>query len=429
MKSKIPGTPCPLCGEDCGSSAIKFKNHVFKNCDDEHQLLINIYEAGGVKVADLRQQVVVYADAFLALRDGGPNLAEEARQCIYEKILADKAAAKLQAKAERDAARQAERQAKIEADAAEYERIKSERALQQRVEERMFANLAPNDKPVELLNYFYKMVNRRCFNYAIEVKLVKGLYTKTGLSPDEIRDVLRYMAIMGYVDIKRVNYIVSDAMLFCEKERELTVDGTVPNLVKHFYELRGLKPNPSTFIKEVWSIESTMTDNKLTIDQAKSIVEKMARENGAALTWFPQRVARYASKTSVNTDACVNYTVDREVREAVENIIVGRIKLSDVGRGVYSAVVDQLTTAITTGNFDKRYNFSEFVYKTGAPVSQELYSFLVANDGRRDSWFSQALSHVADESKRVKIYEMQAKYVKWLEGLHVKFGVRCANAT
>lgn len=420
---------CPLCGAVCGSP-LKFKNHVFKTDDDKHKLLVAVYADGGVKVTNLVDQIDVYAEAFAELENGSVLSADAVRQRVRSEVLAHQAELKLRERARRDAEREERRQAKAEADAAEYERIKSERALQQRVEERMFSALNPDDKPMALVNYFYGMINRRCFNYAIEIKLVKGLYTKAGLTADEIRNVLRYMAIMGYVDLKRVNYIISDAMFFCEKEAELNVDGTVPNLIKRFYELRGLKPNPSSFAKEVWMITSSMTSNNLTIDQARTIVDKMAAEKSAALAWFSQRVSQYASSKTTSADACVNYSVDREVSENVDNIVAGRIKLNDVSRAVYSNVVDQLLTVIVEGKFDQRYNFSEFIFKTGVAVTNDLYAFIVKNDNCRQSWFAQALIHCKDESKLAKIRATQAEFKAWRASLDSKFGndVRCADA-
>lgn len=45
----------------------------------------------------------------------------------------------------------------------------------------MFDSLPEADKPVNIVNEFYNMIHDKCYNYTIEVKLIKALYTQKNL--------------------------------------------------------------------------------------------------------------------------------------------------------------------------------------------------------------------------------------------------------
>jgi len=409
---------CPVCGKPCGT-APKLHIHVKGEQDDVHKLLLRIKDVSGAKQAEIADLHGTFAEAFTVLASDGFDAAVAKAEQIHREVMSGIAAAAANKRRANEltthAVTTSVRYQRIAREAEEYERLISERELVKREEGRRFAAMPKADRPGALVDYFYSMTGTHPFTVR-DVPLVKSLYTKFRLTADQIRGVLKYMHLIGERSLAHVTKLVDEGLEFSEHVVEMSKPGTAASLVKLFYTLRNAKPVAKLFTREERMISTAMRDGMVTYEQAEAIVRKLAAEKGCPLLYFNSRVAAGVPAVK-QVNPCVEYTEDHEVAENLRQILAGRLRLPDVAKAVRAKVTAEVDRVYREGSFSRRYDHAEWAFKVGLEMTPERLA--IAEHGRRQSWFANALAKCTDAVKLESIKAKRDEYVAWLRAAGV----------
>jgi len=391
---------CPFCEREF-DSPVKFKNHVLKTDDFNHKLLGHIYSFKGITTTNLADQYGIYKEAF-ALNNNLEQATEKANE-IFDRLLAEKELKKKQEQEKK-------KRLKIEQEEKEAERIRQEKKILQNSDKRFFRAMPEDERPKALVEFFYSLIGGKCYNYPIEIKLIQGLYLKNSLTANQIKDVLRYMSLIGKRDLRSVNYCLSEALYFAEQLKNMRTEGTTAYLVSLFYKIKNIGINPKKFISEINSIEQTMKNRNLSYADAKKIIEEIAGMQNSFIGWFDSRAVKYLSKNMKSDDPCVTYSDDKEVKESMQYLMNGSIKLSDLSEKIKAECIKRLKDMLKNGSFSQELNYSEFAFRFMLPMDESLVMFIRENDGRRNSFFNRNISDCRTNMKLNKLYN---SYINW----------------
>lgn len=393
---------CPICGLECKSD-ITLKNHVLKMQDDQHIKLAYIYQTLKFKC----KEIIPYYQQYNSIFDHD-------KEYIVNTIQNDVQRKKEEEENKKRAAYEAKKleQSKIE---MERLRLKEElNALTHKRDVQFFQSMPVSDRPKALVNFFYSLINGQCMNYVIEIKLIKDLYLKSHLDTEQIKMVLKYMANMGYSNIRKINYVLNDALLFYEKAKQLDVPNTIPYLVKYYYHSLKMTMNKKLFVKEVLRLESAMRANNLSIEQIKNVLDGMIRRNIRVLMWFDNYVAEYAN-TQQNINPCITYSNEREINEVINELKEGKMKLVHVNKQIYDSVYKRVVKMYHDGTFSSRYNYLEWAFRVGLELNYDMYTYGKRHNNERSSLFSVAMVQYANNPDVLnKVIAVKQKYDEWL---------------
>lgn len=401
---------CRLCGQEF-KSAIVMKNHIVKSTDCKHQLLAYIYEQLHIKCKDLNSYVEKYQSYF---DNATEEFSDVSKGNLLEKIRTDVR----KEKEERDyAKRQAIEQRKLarhEADLKRLAELQEERDIRKRLEKDKMESLNVNDRPKALVEEYHNLVQTKCYNFMIEIQIVKGLYTKYNLQPDVAHKVIKYMAKMGY-KLVNLNYKIDEAMEFVEICKQRNEPDTIPYLIGYFYNKIGLKPSFKSFMKEYNCIKSSMLANNLTIEQVKNVLNGMIKEKVQVLLWFDSKVAKYANQAKKNDDPVHNYSEEREINENIQEIVNGKLTVDKVNTEIRPKCIAILKQKFMNGDFNENYNYFEWAFKINLPMDDEMIAYGEVYNNRRNSRFNKLGKQIiGDEAKANKYREVMNKYHNWL---------------
>lgn len=410
MNEKNDDSKCPCCGLEF-KSAISMKNHIVKINDCKHKLLAFIYNELKIKCKDITVYYNGYKDYFDRVSD---DTLSKMQIDLVEHIKQIEYAQKEKIKEEKDKLKKENELKKITEEAQRLKEIEEQRTLKNHIEKHFFDNLPVEDRPKALVTEFYNMINSQCFNYMLEIQLIRGLYLKNKFDTVTIRKILKYMANMGYSNLRSINYILNDVFMFYDNVSKIKQAGTIPYLIKYFYDSMKMKMNKKYFIKEVKAIESSMRANDLTIEQVKNIIDGMIKEKIKVLLWFDSKVSQYRDiKQQLNP--CRGYSDEREIEEAIEEIKNGRMKLSDVSKRIYNQCMARLRQVYMEGSFDSKYTYFEWAFKVGLSLDKEMYALGQSKQKERQSRFETALQKYADNiNVKNKIYSSKKHFEEWL---------------
>ena len=371
---------CRLCNQEF-KSAIALKNHVVKSDDAKHKLLAFAYSNLHLKCKELSSFVEQYKTWFDKVTDDNlMQLQEKLVNSIKEKIQEEKTEREIKKRQEKE---QLRLQRHYE-DMRRLAELEEKHSIEQRLMEDFFKDLDKQYRPKALLNSFYRMINSKCISYAVELTLLKQLYTKYKLEPKQAEFIIKYMAKMGYSNLRSVNYVIQEALECSKYMKQLKEENTIPFLVKYYYTQMGMKLNFKLFLKESRKIHSSMIANDLTIQQVKNVIDGMIQKKVDVLLWFDSYVSRFANKKD---DPIHNYTKDRAIKENINEIIQGRITLDDVSDDIRDHCFVVLRNKYMNGDFDKSYNYFEWSFKTKLPLDEEMYLYGKEHNSERKNRF------------------------------------------
>lgn len=403
---QINDSMCPCCKKKF-KSPIAMKNHIIKTEDEAHALLASVYNEAHLKCKEIVDTYIKYQQYFE--RDDTNK-----KEIILNKIEEDK---KEQKEKEFNKKQEEKAQRKLEQLRKEGERLsqlEEMHNLKKKQESRMFKDLPEKDRPNALINEFYQMIHGQCFNYAIEVKLVKSLFTKNNFTVMQVRNVLKYMANMGYANLRSLNYVLNDACIFYENVKKIHQEGTIPFLIQYYYKSLKMKMNKKYFIKEIKALESSQRANDLTFEEMKNVIDGMIKEKIKVLLWFDGNVAKYRNyKKTLNP--CRAYTDEREINEVVEQVKYGKMRLRDISKRIYEPCLKKLKEAYMSGDFDTKYTHFEWAFKIGLTLDSEMYAVGKQNQHNRKSRFEALFNQYADNASNIeKINRSKKCFDEWL---------------
>jgi hypothetical protein len=401
---QVNDSKCPCCNKEFKSS-IAMKNHIVKMEDEQHQLLSSVYNEAHLKCKDIVSVYMKYKQYF-----EGEDV--DKKILIMNKINEDETKKKeelFNKKQEEKAKRKLE---KLKQDAERLAQLEEMRKLKKNQESRLFKDLPEKDRPKALVNEFYQTIHSQCFNYTIEIKLIKSLFTKNNFTVEQVRNVLKYMANMGYSNLRSVNYVLNDASIFYENVRKINQNGTIPFLIKYYYKSLKMKMNKKYFIKEVKALESSQRANNLTFEEMKNVIDGMIKEKIKVLLWFDGNVSKYRDYKN-NINPCRGYTDEREINEVVEQVKHGKMRLRDISKRIYEPCLKKIKESYFSGDFDNRYTHFEWAFKIGLNLDSEMYR--IGQESKRNSRFEEILSKYSDNDSVIeKINRSKKCFDEWL---------------
>lgn len=379
---------CPLCGKPFESD-LKLRNHFKKSVDKSHMLMSLVIAENKIRSKDVIDMFHKYVERYI--NDVNDKDLKELALIINKDIISDIVKAK-----------------------------KKKASDKRKKEATVFDELPAKDKPVALLNEFYDKLGIRCFNYAMEVRLIKNLYVQQKLSADDIRKILMYMIQIGHTSLRSINYVLNDAFSFYDNLQEVDKYGTVAYAVKTFYSLNKMKMNKKTFMKEINVIKSSMIANNLSFKEVINVIKGMNREKITVLLWFDSYVSRFRNNLSLNP--CKEYSLERELKEIINEIMNGKMKYINVPKKLKKPCFKILKGKYLSGDFDKRYNYFEWAFKILLTITPEMYKLGIEKNCTRVSRFDEALKYYAnnDEMTR-KVLTAREKFYMWIETQTKKF--------
>lgn len=400
---------CDFCGKEF-KSAVSLKNHILKTDDSQHQLLAFIYNELKFKCKELNSYVEKYRDFFdTVTKESLPVSERELLNKIKEDIQAEQ-------KRKEEKKQQLKLQRHL-SDLKRLQELEEERSIRKRLEKDMFDSLPEADKPVNIVNEFYNMIHDKCYNYTIEVKLIKALYTQKKFDAETIHFIVKYMAKTGCSNLRSINYKINDALNFRESMKLIKTENTIPYLIKYYYKSLHMKMNVKTFMKELNKIKSSMLANNLTMQQVKNVLDGMISQNKRVLSWFDSYVSQYADK-NVKENPIHVCTENREVDMNVHEILRGKMTLDKVSDRIKNQCIDKLKNVFMQGSFDNRYNYFEWAYKINLPLTKDMVTFANQHNNERNNRFQKWYESIClkhDDGLMVKYNNTMKNYNLWLE--------------
>jgi len=184
---------CRLCNHE-SKSAIVLKNHVVKSDDAKHKLLAFAYSNLRLKCKELNDFVDKYKKYF-------DKVTEENVIKMQEKLVTDITENAAKEKAEREMIKRQEKERirlqRHYEDMKRLAEIEEKHQIEERLYEDFYRDLDTDYRPKALLKKFYKAIDSKCFNYPMETNLIKELYTKHKLQPEQVDFIVTYMSKMG----------------------------------------------------------------------------------------------------------------------------------------------------------------------------------------------------------------------------------------
>ena len=406
---------CPLC-KDTFKTPLKLGNHL-KNDDIHHQFLKALIKLDKKKTIDFQEVFEAHKDLIMTITDLDVAIQDYTDALQRQKELEQQQ--KKEEKQRQQQLKQQERLSKLEekklaklekqkAEAERYKEIIEAKTFKKKHERKFVKQLEQEYKPLNLVKYFYGLVDIHEYNAIMATATIKSLYFKYQMTPQQIKQLLRYAAETGHSKISDAKFLIEESERFYQYAEQLKNPDTVPYLVKVFFNLKKMKIDKKLFVNFVDRIKNVMKSHNLTIEEASKIVEYMAKANVGSLFWFNE----YINIVRPNKPIQEHFNDKQEIENNVTAVMKGEIRYSDINiRLSYSCFV-QLKDKIMKGLFDDNYNYSEWLYKIQMTPDKELRIFINQHDMDRQSKFQKLLMTYPDDEDIRTSYQ---QYQRWCQ--------------
>ena len=402
---------CRICNQEFKSD-IALKNHILKETDCKHRLIAYAYQNAKIKCKEINAYIEKYQDFFDAVND---EFCTATQKELVQKILDDIQAEKQEREFQKRQEKEKARMEKHFRDMQRLAEIEEKHNIERELEAELMNSIAKEHRPKALLRMFYDMIDSKCYNYPIEMSLLRQLYTKHKLTEDKAVFVVKYMAKMGFANLRSINYHLQEA-LECQKNMKLiSTPNTIPYMIKYFYTSMKIPMNLKIFMREVRKIHSTILTNKLSMEQVKNVIDGMVERKVKVLLWFDSYVNEYAYKTK---SPIHDYTKEREIAENVEEIMSGRMTVDNVSKEIRSECIKFLRDKYMSGAFDGDYNYFEWAFKIKLPLDKEMIAHGKKHNQERKNRFQEwhrQLLEKGNEQMLLNYDSTMVKFNQWIE--------------
>lgn len=402
---------CKICSQEFKSD-IALKNHMIKETDCKHQLAAYMYKNAKIKCKDINAYIDKYKDFFDAVNDEFLSATqEELVQKIKDDVLTEKRERDFQKRQEKEQ----ERIEKHMRDMQRLAEIEEKHAIERELEDEIMKSISKGHRPKALLKMFYDMIDSKSYNYVIEISLLRQLYTKYKLSEEKAVFVVKYMAKMGYANLRSINYHLQEA-LECQKYMKLiNKPNTIPYMIKYFYSSFGMPMNFKIFMREVRRIHSAILTNKLSMEQVKNVLDGMVSKDKKTLMWFDSYINEYAYKSK---SPIHNYTKEREIFENVNEVMNGKMTVDDIGKDIRSDCISILKDKYMSGAFNSEYNYFEWAFKIKLPLDKEMLEYGKKHNHERNNRFQEWHRKLVENGDKQLLSNYDntiVKFNQWIE--------------
>ncbi len=404
---------CPLCQSEF-ETPIKLGNH-FKSGDIHHKFLRELIKLDKKSNKDFQEVFENHKDLILNVNDLNESI-EEYKNVLQQKkndIQKQKEEEKLkkeQLKIEKIEAKKLAKLEKQKREAERYKQMIEASQFKKKHEKKFVKDLDPQYKPMNLAKYFYDLVDVKEFNGILATSSIKSLYFKYQLEPEQVKKLLKYAAETGHSQISEAKFLIEEADRFYQYANQIRTKKTVPYLIKMFYDLKHSKIDKKTFVRNVDRVKSLMKDNEITFDEAENIISYMAKANVNSLFWFNDYISVARPETDVVNDVQFD---DNEIGKIVNEVMSGDKKYTDISIKISFACFKKIKEKIMSNDFDKNYNYSEFLYKIQMVPDKELIKFISEHNDRQSRFQTLFDVHKNDDEILEKIKNEYEIYKKW----------------
>lgn len=290
---------------------------------------------------------------------------------------------------------------------------------------------SPDSAP-GLLKYFYELTGKKSPNWAKESKQIKNLLVRkeNPLTPEQVRIVLRYMARKGHIDIRFLSNCVNEALLEHELLQQVDKEGTVPYLVKYFYNGFNMDINLQTFVKDVQKIQETINSG-LNYEETKIIIDYMIETNCRILNFIGSKrndaLAKYRNSKKVvnhNSKDINNFYnnpsfFDQDFLVILrDELASGRTRLNKVD-DKYKKEAERIARELfMERKFTNKFTSFEWLWRIGLPLDKEIYD-LACKELNKQTYLDYVINSGKLKSDQLATYiQLKKKYETWLQKQH-----------
>lgn len=408
---------CPICKEEF-ETPIKLGNHL-KSGDIYHQFLKELIKLDKKKNIDCENVYENHKDLISSVTSLEDSINEYKNFLIEQKEEAKRKKQEEKLRREQEKLKEkndkieAKKLAKLEKQKQEAERYKQALEMSQfkkKHEKKFVKDLDPQYKPMNLAKYFYDLVDIQDFNGILATSSIKSLYFKYQLQPEQVKRLLRYAAETGHSQISEAKFLIEESERFYQYAKQIRTQGTVPFLIKSFYDLKHVKIDKKMFVKSVDRVKSLMKDNEITFDEAEAIIQYMAKANVNSLFWFNDYINVVRPEKDVVKEEHIGAN---EIKIAVDDVMSGKVKYTDLSVRISFTCFQEIKKKIMAGDFNTQYNYSEWLYKIQMTPDKELIKFISSHDDRVSKFKTLFEEYKNNKEILDKVQTEYDMYIKW----------------
>ncbi|AEO93483.1 gp224 [Bacillus phage G] len=281
-----------------------------------------------------------------------------------------------------------------------------------------------------LLTYFYDLNGQKSPNWAKECFQVKNLLVRKNqpLTSEEVRIVLTFMNRKGYMDIRFLTTSVTEALHEYQLLQEVDKDGTVPFLVKRFYNGFNMDINLQTFVRDVRKVKETMNSG-LTFEQTKIVIDYMIstkcnninfigtsrndalmKHQGKGVNMSNDNINKFNNNPSFFDQDFLNILKDE--------LASGRTRLNKVEDKHKEGAIKVAQELFLRRKFSTKFTGFEWAWRVGLSLDKRMYD-LACRELHKKTYIEGLIESGTLKPEQEKSYiQLKQKYETWLQEQH-----------
>lgn len=229
-----------------------------------------------------------------------------------------------------------------------------------------------NNLSLQLVKYYYGITETRCPSWGKETNLLKS-HLNNNLAPDEIMEVLRYMAKRGYEDLRFFNNSINEALMVRQCKLDCKKEGTDAFLVRFYY--LGMKQGLTDRlmlqgIKKITELKS----NNYTYLQIKTVIEYMIDKRCPNFNFIVVTANEALTKSKDKNEMTKAYTTEELISVALDGVLeYGLIMMKDNNYDIIKKeIVMKLKDDICAGRVELT-RVNKIYHKFAIALANEIY--------------------------------------------------------
>ncbi len=185
-----------------------------------------------------------------------------------------------------------------------------------------------NSLAIKLVRYYYGLNNMRCPNWNLEMNLIKS-HLKTEMTPDEIMEVMRFMAKRGDMNLRFFNNSINDTFVIKKCKEECKTEGTDSYFVRTYYMGMKQKLTDRLMLQGIKKINE-LKANGYDTNQIRMIVEYMVDKKCPNFNFIVSIANEALTKSKDKEKMTKIYSTDELINAVLNNVLdYGMIMLKD----------------------------------------------------------------------------------------------------
>jgi hypothetical protein len=180
----------------------------------------------------------------------------------------------------------------------------------------------------QLVRYYYSITNTKCPSWCKEMNLIKS-HLNNGLQPDEIMEVMRYMAKKGNEDLRFFNNYINEAFIIRQCKLDFKKEGTDAYLIGFYYKNMNQKITDRLMLQGIKKINELKSNNYDYV-QIKTIIEYMVEKKCPNFNFIVNMANEALTKSQDKSKMTKTYTSIELVKTILDGVLeYGNVMLAD----------------------------------------------------------------------------------------------------